>query len=155
MTNKNLDIASKIINGKNKMVKHTFESVGETLEFTLFDQGDLEELQEIQNEGEKASVDVETKESGSSKDKVKNRVKRKQKTRDQVQKFKKEIDMGRLGSKNNAVIYRSIEISTGIPEDQQKQFPPFFIRELMEYIVKINELTEDDLQIAVQFREDE
>lgn len=169
MSNKNLELAARIINGTKSKKTKEFKVEGEkyTFEFTPFDQGDLEELQQIQNEGQKASMNMESKEINDEKDgkqAVKDRVarkKRKEKIREEVRKFEQEIELDRLSSKNNLVKYRSIEISTGIPEYDpegpvdQKRLPPALLDMMMDYIIDVNNLTPKQLSIVSQFRDDE
>lgn len=151
----NEDIAAELINGTSVPVKHKFEWSPKEWSFKVFNQGDLKELQDIENEGQKASMNIES--TGSSgKEKVKDRVKRKQKTRDQVQKFQQEIDLQDIKGRTNRVKTRAIEISTHLDEEVINDLPPYAFNDLAEYIIMdVNKLTEDDLNLVAQFRKDE
>ena len=147
----NEKIRRELSNGKDQDIPFTHDGLSFEIPCRPLTMGELDKLKEIELEGQKPRMNMVQKGSGRTK------KERREQIRNQVQNFEQIIDLQQLKSKERLVKISAIEWCTGIkPNTFDDLSMSFNLRDaLWDHIVKISNLSDDDLNIISEFREDQ
>ena len=129
----NKDILQKLVLGKDNTETVTVNDV--EIELRPLTSGELSKLQAIDKSGIKMKVGVRGNRQANMND--------------------VDVNAGELVKYQTEAMYKAIAWSMGINEDKVENFPVGVPEQIFEHVIRISNLSDEDLTVIKQFRKDE
>ena len=134
-------ILSEIISGTNTVEKVEFEGLSKPLTLRVLNNGELLELKKMERGSQKSQLTIK-------------RNMKRQDVKDKVEEAMQEIDPAQIQENIENTKALALELSADITRPIYDQLKPELTNNIFDKIMEISQITNDDLDLIKDFRED-